>query len=169
MAKKKSEEMIVLRTEEIPLNFYAVRSQDGKWMKRKKTFNIYSGGGTSDSSWTESIVEAKIYTKPGPAKAQITWWSTNYPSYGVPELVRITVGKCEYIDQTARVSKVVQKKKISDVKREMERIESALEYREKNYSEKKKELSETSDKEIKKLRERLLSATEKYQKLKDKN
>ena len=51
----------------------------------------------------------------------------------------------------------------------MERIESALEYSEKNYSEKKKELSETSDKEIKKLRERLLSATEKYQKLKDKN
>ena len=110
------EEYTILKTEEVQLNFYAVRSKDGKWLRKK-------GYGGSGESWVEDISIARIWGKPGPAKAQITWWATNYPKYGVPDLVRITTGKCEFLDQTERVEKSKKKKELEDARRSISNLE----------------------------------------------
>lgn len=123
----KKEEFTVKKTEEIGLNFYAVRSQDGKWFRSK-------GYGGFGNSWVDDITKAKIYSKPGPAKTQITYWAKNYPEYGVPDLVRITTGVCEYLDQTERVKDRVQKIKIKEIEHKIRMSE----YRINNYLQKTK-------------------------------
>lgn len=112
MAKK--EDFTVTRVEEIPLNFYAVRSKDGKWLRAK-------GYGGSGNSWVDDISKAKIYPSTRGPKAQITFWANNYPQYGVPDLVRITVGKCEYLDQTERVSDSKVRKDVREADKELKR------------------------------------------------
>jgi len=94
MAKK--EEFIVKSTEEVQLNFYAVRNKEGKWFRAKG----FGGGG---DSWVDNLSKARIYANPGPAKTQITFWAKQYPQYGTPNLVRITTGVLEVIDQEERV------------------------------------------------------------------
>lgn len=122
---KKTEEFKIKKTEEVNLNFYAVRSQDGKWLRSK-------GYGGSGESWVEDITKAKIYSKPGPAKAQITFWAKNYPKFGIPDLVKITTGVCEYLDQTERVNETIQNIKLKELEREI----SNSQYRINNYIQK---------------------------------
>lgn len=123
MAKK--EEFTVKKTEEVILNFYAVRSQDGKWFRSK---GLYGSG----NSWVEDLTKAKIYSKPGPAKSQITFWAKNYPEFGIPDLVRITTGVCEYLDQTERVKDRIQKIKQKEIEDKIRHSE----YRINNYLQK---------------------------------
>ena len=120
----KKEEFIIKKTEVLEMSFYAVRSQDGKWLRAKKHHNAYRGEFDSNGSWTDNIAEAKIYGKPGPAKSQVTFWGTNYPEYGVPDLVRIVSGKCEFLDQEDRVKKAELQKKIKQAKNDVARWES---------------------------------------------
>lgn len=123
----KKEEFVITKTEEVNLNFYAVRSKDGKWFRSK---GLYGSG----ESWVDDLTHAKIYSKPGPAKSQITFWAKNYPEYGVPDLVRITTGVCEYLDQTDRVKERILKIK----EREIENNIRNSEYRINNYLQKTK-------------------------------
>lgn len=120
MTKKKTDDFIVTKVEEIPLNFYAVRSKDGKWLRAKG----YRGSG---ENWVDDITKAKIYGNTQGPKAQITFWASEYPQFGVPDLVRITTGKCEYLDQEERVSKAKIKKDLENAKREIRRWEFLLE------------------------------------------
>lgn len=123
----KNETYTVKKTETVNLDFYAVRSQDGKWL-RSKGMNGYG------ESWVDDLTKAKIYSKPGPAKAQITFWAKHYPDFGIPDLVRITTGVCEYLDQTERVTDAVLKIKT----RELEAKIRNSEYRINNYLQKTK-------------------------------
>jgi hypothetical protein len=141
---KKDEIFVVKKTEQVDLNFYAVRSQDGKWF-RSKGMNGYG------ESWVEDITKAKIYLKPGPAKAQITFWSKNYPEFGIPDLVRITTGVCEFLDQTDRVNSTIIKIKT----RELEREIRSSEYRINNYIQKTKWDQEYIEKEKLKMDENI--------------
>lgn len=111
---KKTTETII-RTEDIELNFFAVRSKDGKWLKKKR-HNLYNGTIDTSGSWTTDITEAKVYTKIGPARSQITFWKTNYPQYGTPDLVHITTAKCNFIDETNRIEKSVYAAKAKRIK-----------------------------------------------------
>lgn len=62
--------LAVKKVENLNLNFYTVRSQDGKWLRAKRHgYNSFDSNG----SWTEDLAEAKIYSKPGPAKTQVTF------------------------------------------------------------------------------------------------
>lgn len=115
MAKKASDYQVT-RVEEVPLNFYAVRSRDGKWLRAK-------GYGGSGESWVDDIHKAKIYGNPAPAKAQITFWARNYPQFGVPDLVRISTGRCEYLDQESRVQETVAKLELEKARREVRNLE----------------------------------------------
>ena len=121
----KIETFTINKTETVSLNFYAVRSQDGKWFRSK-------GYGGVGESWVEDITKAKIYSKPGPAKSQVTFWAKNYPEFGVPYLVRITTGVCEYLDQTERVKDRIFKIKQKELE---DKIRNA-EYRINNYLQK---------------------------------
>lgn len=145
--KKKEETFVIKKTEEVNLNFYAVRSQDGKWLRSKG----YGGGG---ESWVEDITKAKIYSKPGTAKAQITFWAKNYPKFGIPDLVKITTGVCEYLDQTERVNETIHNIKLKELERQI----SSSEYRINNYIQKTtwdKEYIEKEKNDLKKFKEEL--------------
>ena len=62
------------------LEFFVVRSSSGQFFRSK-------GQSYSRSSWVADIRDAKVYTKIGPAKAQATWWTKNFPDFGVPDVV----------------------------------------------------------------------------------
>lgn len=62
------------------LEFFVVRSSSGQFFRSK-------GQNYSRSSWVDDIKDAKVYTKIGPAKAQATWWTRNFPDFGVPDVV----------------------------------------------------------------------------------
>jgi hypothetical protein len=109
----------ITKTETVTLFFYAVRSRDGKWLRKKG----YMGGG---NSWVDNITNAKIYGKPGPAKAQITFWANNYPEHGIPDLVLITSGVCNYLDQSDRVKKLKIKKNIESARNKVHRLQSNI-------------------------------------------
>ncbi len=90
-------------TELLTLDLYAVRSKDGKWYCSRG----YGGGG---SKWVDDINDAKLYSRIGQAKSQVTYWAKHYPEYGVPTLVHITCEpELEFIDQEARVAKALKK------------------------------------------------------------
>lgn len=145
----------IIKEEVLDLNFYAVRSKDGKWLKAKKAYNSYGSSGGGDS-WTDDIAKAKIYSKPGPAKSQITFWATNYPTYGVPDLVMITTGKCVFLDQAERVAKAVVDKARAAKKKEISRLEGLIKY----YTDQKKNQGDN----LKKWEDQLTAAKEKYAK-----
>jgi hypothetical protein len=110
---------------EVELNFYTVRSKDGKFLRSKK--HGFYGNFDTSGSWTENISEAKIYAKPGPARSQCTWWSKNYPSFGTPELVLITTGKCFIINED---EKIAEKKRKAAVQKAEKSLRNAIYYQE---------------------------------------
>jgi len=94
------------------MKIYVVRNSEGKF------FRAVGFGGGSKGNWVDTLDRAKFYTKIGQAKSRITFFSKNYPEYGVPELIefnldisnavvmdmsRETIGKIE--DQIRRYQK----------------------------------------------------------------
>ena len=116
----KGENFKVVHTEDSDIVFYAVKSQDGRWFRSKG----YMGSG---NSWVTDIMKAKFYTNPGPAKSQVTFWSKNYPEMGIPFLVRISLGKIEYIEQQDRVVKALEKQVKKEQQAQIVRIEREIE------------------------------------------
>jgi len=113
--------------EEVVLKVYAIRNKDGQWYRSKG----YSGYG---SSWVNDLKKAKIYPKIGSARAQVTFWAKNYPSYGVPELIEFEATISQVINEEARIYKASvdkQKRKLSEekekAKRTMEMAKAELE------------------------------------------
>lgn len=107
---------VVVKTESVQLNFYAVCSQDGKWLKSR-------GMGGFGKHWVDKLVDAKVYQKRGPAMSQVTWWAGNYPEYGTPMLVRISMGTCEFLSQDERVKKAIEKKRQEGLKCKLANLE----------------------------------------------
>jgi len=106
------------------LKLYAIKSKDGKWFKSR-------GQGGIGPRWVDGIDQAKIYSKPGPAKGVITYWGSNYPGFDTPDLVEITAKEFEVIDQTDRVNKVKEdreaKRLIAEAKNKQRKLERAQE------------------------------------------
>jgi hypothetical protein len=86
---------------ELP-NLYAIRNKEEKWFRRK-------GYGGSGETWVNELKKARIYTKPGPARAQISFFANKYPSYGIPDLVMFKCTEMIIMDETERIEK--QKRK----------------------------------------------------------
>jgi len=84
-------------TDEIKL--YAVRNSEGKW----------KGYGGYGETWTDRFSAARIYNKIEHARAQVTYFAKNYPQYGIPELVELTITRIEVLDETERVAKALGK------------------------------------------------------------
>lgn len=101
------------------LEFYVVRSKDGKYLRAKG----YNGYG---DSWVTDLNKAKVYTKRQSATAQITFWANSYPEYGVPELVPLISTLGEPIPQEDRVAKVQKKKEIAKLNRDLRYAESVF-------------------------------------------
>ena len=90
------------------LEFFAVRNREGQWFHRKG----YSGQG---ETWVEEVLQARIYTKIGPARAQVTFFAKNWPSFGVPEIAVFKLSESYVINEEERFKKQQEKeeKKVS--------------------------------------------------------
>ena len=82
------------------IDLYVVRSKVGKFFRARGQ----SGYG---ESWVTDIQNAKVYGKIGPARAQVTYWATAHPKYGVPDILKLEVTGLEVLDETARVEKAL--------------------------------------------------------------
>ena len=101
------------------LTLYAVRSQDGKYLRSKG----YEGSG---ECWVTDINKAKLYSKIGPAHSQVTWWANAYPKFGIPVIVPFIATPGEPIDQTDRVKKSQRTKQLAELHNKLWRVEDAL-------------------------------------------
>lgn len=104
---------------EIKLELYVVVNQEGKFFRAVG----YGGGG---NSWVDTIDKAKIYGKLGQARSRVSWWYSRYPSYGMPNIIKLTAIGTELMDEMERVKKEQQKKKEREAKREETRKKQAL-------------------------------------------
>lgn len=127
-------ENVTINSSEVNLNLYAIRSKDGKWLRAKG----YSGSG---QAWVDDINKAKIYPKIGPARRQVTWWSNNFPKYGIPDLVKLTVTGFEILDEESRVKKSQDKKAEAEAKRNERIAKQKLEDAEKALAKAQENLS----------------------------
>lgn len=96
----------------VELSFYLVRSQDGKWFRAK-------GMRGYGDSWVDDPQKARVYSKIGPARACVTWWTNQYPKYGIPDIVEVTTTNGVILDENERVTKAVQKIKTDKKQREI--------------------------------------------------
>jgi len=92
------------------LELYVVKSKDGKYFRSR-------GAISSRFSWVDHLKEAKIYSKIGPARSQVTYWSSHYPEYGTPYIVILTIAEEKILDEDERVKNSIFK----IAKREIER------------------------------------------------
>lgn len=87
----------------LALKFYVVRNSEGKYFRSK---GLHGYG----KSWVEDVNKAKIYSKIGPARGQVSFWASMWPEFGIPELIEFGVGQAIVLDETERVKKVIAKK-----------------------------------------------------------
>jgi len=92
-----------IKSDNLDLQFYVVRSRDGMFF-RSKGFNGYG------DSWVKEITKAKVYSKIGAAKGQVTFWATNYPDFGIPDIIVLSLSATKVIDESDRVRKTLEKK-----------------------------------------------------------
>ena len=85
------------------LKFYAVQNRDGMFFRSK-------GYGGYGETWVDSLAKAKVYTRPGPARGQVTFFANNYPKFGIPTLIELHVTKMILITETDRVKKSQDRK-----------------------------------------------------------
>jgi len=99
MRKKKNIQELPKAKETLNIQLFMVRNQEGQWLNSR--------------GWYLDIKKAKIYTKAGSARAQITFWANKYPQYGTPDLIAITSLSAEVFDQTERTKESIKKMQIS--------------------------------------------------------
>lgn len=77
-------------------------------------------------SWVDDIKKARVYTRIGHARTQVAFWATNYPDYGVPEIVALHVTATEVLDEKERVEAAVTKKEQAKQAARLRREEAKL-------------------------------------------
>jgi len=103
---------------EINIEFFAVRSKDGKYFR--------SVGFSGRSNWVDDIKKAKIYPKIGGARGRVTWFAKNYPEYGVPDIIKITANQAVILNEAERVDKAIKSKEEKELKRQKEQAKRKL-------------------------------------------
>jgi len=98
------------------LTFYIVKSKDGKYFRSKG----FSGYG---ESWVTDIQSAKVYQKIGPARTQVTFWASEYPKFGIPDIIELTVTETKVLDEGERVLKAILKKKRAIAQRRVDQAQ----------------------------------------------
>lgn len=94
------------------LEFYLVRNKEGKWLRSK-------GYGGVGECWVDDVKRAKVYGRIGPARAQVSYWANQYPKYGVPDIVKLTISGFTILNEAERIKKQAEKKKEAAKKREL--------------------------------------------------
>lgn len=89
---------------DIEIDIFVVRNKEGKYFRAK-------GYGGYGQTWVDNIKSARLYSKIGAARAIVTFFASKYPSYGVPEILRLTVSGMTVVDDKDRVTKVLETKR----------------------------------------------------------
>jgi hypothetical protein len=89
------------------LELFAVQNSEGKWFHRK-------GYGGYGETWCDEQHKARIYTKLSQARAQVTYFTKNFPEYPAPNVVRFSM-----IGTGIVPPKTNKKKTLLDVEREV--------------------------------------------------
>jgi len=84
------------------IKLYAVRNAEGQWFRSK-------GYGGYGKTWVDEFRKARVYNAIGPARQQVTFFAKNYPEFGVPDLVELTVTSVTALDESDRVAKALGK------------------------------------------------------------
>lgn len=87
------------------LTLYVIKSQDGDFFKSRGRHE----------NWVNDLKKAKIYSKLGSARSEITYWANNYSEFGIPMLVELHITEIVEVDEqkrvTASIKKILNKKK----------------------------------------------------------
>jgi len=123
---------------EIPIDIsvYVVRNQEGKWFRSK-------GLNGAGDSWVDDFKKARIYTKIGPARSCVTWWTNRYPKYGIPDIIELRSTTGVVLDEKNRVNKALHK-----IQKDKDDYEKRRKERDVKYLQEK---LENTQKELKKL------------------
>lgn len=109
------------------MKVYIIRNKEGKYFRP-------IGRSGMGENWVE-LNSAKIYTKIGPAKGQCTWFFSNYPKFGCPELLEFDIDpqNATVLDLTTETEKKIKQKKAAQLKSQLEyqKYEQDRLYREK--------------------------------------
>lgn len=115
------------------IELYVVQNADGQWFRRK-------GYGGYGPTWVDDFKRARIYNRIGGARAVITYFANQYPSYPIPQLIKLEVTKLTPIDETVRIKKAQEKREIAVLAREMFEQQHKLEQARKTYEKAKEDL-----------------------------
>jgi len=102
--------------------FYAVRSADGSVYYRNRGYNSYSGDSRHNTSWVTDLAKAKTYTRPGPAKSIVTFYSKDKKTvekFGIPVVVELHVKRISDFDEAADKLRKKKQKKANPLKKEL--------------------------------------------------
>lgn len=121
--------------ETIRPDLYVVRNQEGYYFHAR---GLKGYGGT----WQEDINAARFYTKLGSARSRVTWFTRNYPQYGVPEILKLKIVGAEVLNEKERVKKAIKKIKEDELKYEMKSKERRKKELEEDIAEMQKELND---------------------------
>jgi len=95
----------------IEIELYVIRNSAGQWFRAK-------GLNGSGNTWVDSLKDARIYTRIGPARGTVTFFSNN-PKYPDPELIRLDVRDLLIINDSVHTKKAKTVKARKDLKRQM--------------------------------------------------
>ena len=94
------------------LELYVVRNKQGQYFRNK-------GYGGYGSNWVNELKKARIYPKIGPARTQVSFWATNYPEYGTPDILVLKVSVIQVVQEEDRVKKAALKRKKEEISKQL--------------------------------------------------
>jgi len=112
--------LCTMETTPVDITVYLVRSQDGKWF-RAKGMNGYG------DSWVDDVKKARVYTKIGPARSCVTYWTRTYPKFGIPDIVELHSTTGVILNEKERVEKSIDKIKKEKIASELRNKQWRLE------------------------------------------
>jgi hypothetical protein len=92
-----------MNTDFSKVNFYLVQNHEGLFFRAK-------GYGGSGNSWVKEPEKARTYSRIGPARSCVTFFSAS-EKYPAPVIVKLSIGQVEYIDEKERLQKIKEKNK----------------------------------------------------------
>lgn len=100
------------------MKLYILRNQEGKFFRAK-------GYGGYGETWQTNIDRARIYTKIGAARSQVSYFFNNWPQFGAPDLLEFTLNMddAKVLDEGNRVLKQKKSKEQMTKKRRIREAE----------------------------------------------
>ena len=119
------------------LQIFLVINKAGQFFRAKGL-----GGGLS---WVNSAKQARIYTKIGPARSCVTFYTQTWKDHKVNDVARVVqidLSNGIILDETKRVNKIISKKENLEEARKERQIQQDKEYALANFERAKKRLEE---------------------------